>query len=126
MLASQRENEMNAIAETVGPAKLKGEGDQETIIRTRVRIDCEKCGDEPANRRHTYLLPNARRDPDSSAFGRDDCSWCSDHEVFTCAACYPEGRHPSPVGYVWCATFPAIDRFAHMFLRYHETRAVNP
>jgi hypothetical protein len=97
------------------PVTLPGEGDTKLVERTRVRIECEQCG-EPATKKHTYLLPGARRNPASSAYGRDDCSWCSDHEAFTCDDC----RQPRPDGYEWCSTFSARPSFAHMFLRWSE------
>ena len=99
---------------------IPGEGDKVIVERTRVRVGCGNCG-EPAVARHTFLLPNARRNPASSAYGRDDCSWCSDHEESTCGDC-PRPR-PRPDGYEWCSTFtikPDNLRFAHMFLRWDE------
>jgi hypothetical protein len=103
---------------------LPGEGDTEVIERTRVRIECENCG-EPADQRHTYLVPNARRNPQSSAYGQDDCSWCSDHEVFSCKKCRDaewRGHEPKVDGYEWCSTFSVGERFAHMFLRWSEKK----
>lgn len=97
---------------------LKGEGETKIVERARVRRECEECG-EPATKRHTYLLPDARRNPASSGYGGDDISWCSDHEAFTCDSC-PE---PRPDGYRWCSTFsvsPENMRFSHMFLRWEE------
>lgn len=98
---------------------LPGEGDKKIVERTRVREECEQCG-EPATKKHTYLLEgDARRNPASSAYGRDDCSWCSDYEAFTCNDC----GQPRVDGYRWCSTFkvtPDNTRFAHMFLRWSE------
>jgi hypothetical protein len=108
------------------PFTIPGEGEAKLVERTRVRIECVGCG-EPATRRHTYLLPNARGNPASSAYGKDDCSWCSDHEVFTCADCHG-GRAPTVEGYGWCSTFtlqPGSSRFAHMFLTWVE-RPLSP
>ena len=107
---------------------LKGEGDIQIIKRERVRIECEFCG-EPADERHTYLLPNARRNPGSSAYRHDDCTWCSDHEVFTCADCRKSeflGHAPSAEGFEWCSTFALSDRFAHMFLHWKEIEIADP
>lgn len=104
------------------PFTLPGEGDRKIVERTRVRVECEQCG-EGAVKKHTYLLPNARRNPASSAYGRDDCSWCSDHETFTCGSC----AKPRPDGFEWCSTFslsPENTRFAHMFLRWDEREIV--
>lgn len=101
---------------------LKGEGEIKFVKRRAVRIPCAQCG-EDAVRRHSYLLPNARRNPASSAYGGDDVSWCSDHDEFTCLACFPEGKHPTVEGYEWCSLFSASDRFAHMFLKWKEEPA---
>lgn len=101
---------------------LPGEGLTKTIVKTRVRIECAYCG-EPADARHTYLLPNARTNPQSSGYRGDDISWCSDHEEFTCKSCRDgswRGQEPPVDGFRWCATFGVSDRFAHMFLKWHE------
>jgi len=98
---------------------LKGEGEVKIVRRVRTRVECEQCG-EPADFRYTYLLPNARSNPASKAYGKDDCSWCSDAETFGCQACYGD-REPLMEGYRWCSTFTAGPRFAHMFLVWRET-----
>ena len=91
---------------------LPGEGEVETTTQRRVRRSCDLCG-EPAHKKVTYLLPNYRSNPASAAYGRDDCSWCEDAAVFVCRTCRPE----APVGFPnECSTFPATERFAHMFL----------
>lgn len=105
--------------------KLRGEGETKTVVRTRVRIECENCG-EPADQRHSYLLPDARRNRQSSGYGKDDLVWCSDHERHTCKFCRDSiwgGRAPQTDGYEWCSTFKASDQFAHMFLRWDEKEA---
>lgn len=95
---------------------LPGEGETKTITKTRYRVECEECGD-PAHFKHSYLLAgDCRANPASSAYGRDDCTWCSDHEAFTCKTC----KMPTVDGYSWCSTFPATARFAHMFLHWSE------
>lgn len=102
-----------------GVEKLPGEGETKTVVRTQVRIACDHCG-EPATQRHTYLLPRARSNPQSKAYRRDDCSWSSDHELFTCNIC----PRPRPDGYEYCSTFsiePGKLQFVHMFLRWKET-----
>ena len=96
---------------------LKGEGEIQLIKRTRVRIGCDECG-EYAQFRHGFLLNGARNNPASSAYRKDDCSWCSDKNVFTCVAC----KRPQIDGYEWCNTFEAGDRFAHMFLQWLEEK----
>lgn len=104
------------------PIVLKGEGEIKIVKRRAYRIPCARCG-EDAVRRHTYLLANARSNPASSAYRKDDCSWCSDHEEFTCLECFADNRHPSVQDYEWCSTFSANDRFAHMFLKWKEEPA---
>jgi len=98
--------------------KLKGEG--ETRTQERVRVICEFCG-APAMKKHTFLLAGTRGNPASSAFGRDDCSWCEDGHAFACEdpACERQGGNME--GYVPCSTFTCVDRFSHMFLKW-ETR----
>ncbi len=92
------------------------EGDIEVVRRVYTRHECEVCG-EPATKRHTYLLPNARSNRASSAYGRDDCTWCSDDEKFTCDE-HP--REPRNEGYGWCSTFTYNSQFCHMFLYWRQ------
>ncbi len=105
--------------------KLKGEGETKTIIKTRVRRECENCG-EPATQRHTYLndgTTGARRNPASSAYGRDDCTWCSDYELYLCDSqgCKQQNCEVDvPDKYHWCSTFK-VDRFPHLFLYWAES-----
>ncbi len=91
---------------------LPGEGEISTVTYRRERECCDNCG-EPAHFKHNFLLPNARRNPASSAYGGDDITWCSDYSLFTCREC----KKPNPDGYSWCATFPAVTSYANMFLR---------
>lgn len=98
---------------------LKGEGETEIVIKMRVRHECHICG-EPAQFKHSFLLEGARRNPASSAYGKDDCSWCSDTELFVCKE-HEKERTP-PDGYSWCSTFTASDRFANMFLYWQEKK----
>ena len=100
---------------------LPGEGDVETVIRKHVRIGCDECG-ESAHFKHTYLLPNARGNPVSSAYRHDDCTWCEDEKAYTCKTC----KRPEIDGYGWCSTFPASARFAHMFLKWEKCNAPAP
>ena len=97
---------------------LPGEGDVETVTRKRVRICCDKCG-EFAHYKHTFLLPNARGNPASKAYRKDDCSWCEDGCLFTCKTC----KHPRELdSMTWCSTFPASARFAHLFLEWKKQK----
>jgi len=100
---------------------LPGEGERRVQIRRR--RDCDWCG-EPATKRVTFLLKNARGNPASSAYRHDDCSWCSDAEAFSCDECQREAERKAPDGMSWCATFSAAERYPHMLLYWDE--AVTP
>jgi hypothetical protein len=102
---------------------LVGEGEVKIVRKERVRCECGYCG-EPAFYKNTYLNDGehgARRNPASTAFGKDDCTWCSDFDDFLCPECHQRDEKDNvPDGYGWCSTFQA-DRFPHMFLRWQET-----
>jgi len=86
-------------------------GDLRVTTEEYARRECFICG-EDATKRITYLMPNARRNPQSSGYGKDDISWCSDEEEFTC----DEHEKQSTGGsYEHCATFTYSAQFAHMF-----------
>ncbi|MHB1310619.1 MAG: hypothetical protein ACYC3L_01290 [Gemmatimonadaceae bacterium] len=107
--------------ETTTPTLLKGEGETKLVRRTRVRHECGSCG-EPATVRYTFLLDNFRRNPASSGYMRDDCTWCSDHEQFACddPTCRREQKvAPDGMGHV--GEMSLSDRFAHLFLTWQET-----
>ena len=98
--------------------KLPGEGEIKTTTKIQLRRECEECG-EPAHYKHTFLLPGARGNRASSAYGKDDCSWCEDASLFVCE----EHKNFRKIdGYEWCSTFPASARFAHMFLYWEEKK----
>lgn len=65
---------------------LPGEGEVKTKTLEHKRACCDECG-EPAHYKHSYLLPNARTNPASSGYRRDDISWCEDKEAYTCKEC---------------------------------------
>ena len=108
--------------------KLDGEGETKTVVKTRVRRECDGCG-EPATHQHTYLNDGpsgARRNPASSAFGRDDCTWCSDYDQYLCDDCDRRDYEDDvPEGHRWCSTFK-IDRMPHRFLRWDEREIETP
>jgi len=63
------------------------------------RRECDDCR-EPAEYRFTFLLERFRSNPASSAYGRDDCSYCSDLAVFKCEECMDGQKWlPDPDGY---------------------------
>ena len=75
--------------------------------------ECQVCG-LPASWRITFLASeNCRSNPTSKAFGRDDCSWCSDAEDYACKKHEREVGNNAPAGMNWCASFP-LKRFKHM------------
>ena len=99
--------------------KLDREGERRVQVLERRR--CEVCG-APATRRLTWLLENYRRNPASSAYGMDDCSWCSDLEKFVCEECLDSQRKDVPPGFAHVpSVFPCIERFQHMFLVWTTT-----
>lgn len=84
----------------------------EIFVKRSRPVECEQCG-EAATKKYTYLLEgNARANPASSAYGEDDCSWCSDHEEFGCDSC----KVPQVDGYSLCSIFTKNNRFSHMFV----------
>ncbi|MEE9159967.1 MAG: hypothetical protein V3U60_16480 [Gammaproteobacteria bacterium] len=105
-----------------GPKMLKGEGERVVIEKTRVRRSCGYCG-EPAFYQNTYLADGdtgARNNPASSAYRKDDLSWCSDFDDYLCPDCHQANETDNvPDGHGWCSTFQ-VDRFPHMFLRWDE------
>lgn len=96
---------------------LPGEGEQRIKKYIRVREECEICG-EPAHYKHSFLLNGTRINPASSAYGKDDCTWCQDDCYFVCKEHL--NRKEPPDGMTWCSTFPASERFKHMFLKWEE------
>lgn len=77
-------------------------------------VECEECGEE-AVWLLAFLLPNARRNPASSGYGKDDISWCSDAKMFVCDKCrHRESALARERGMEWCASY-GKPRFPHMF-----------
>jgi hypothetical protein len=88
-------------------------GEERTKTEICVEQTCEECG-EPATNKHTFLLAgNCRNNPASNAYGKDDCSWCSDASKFSCDAC--KNKIKPPDGMSVCSIFPR-NNFEHMFL----------
>jgi len=89
-------------------------GQIRTIKQRYNRRECEFC-EEPATHKLTFLLPNARTNPASSAYRHDDCSWCSDQDVFVCDEHEKDSRKiAGDLKMEWCSSF-AYERFKHMF-----------
>ena len=88
-------------------------GDIITKRQQRKWQECQICG-HPASFRITFLVGgNPRGNPASSAYGRDNCSWCSDAEAYACKKHEKTVKADPPSGISWCATFP-LKRYKHM------------
>ena len=87
-------------------------------VQKQVEACCEECG-EIAVWQLTFLLNGGRNNPASKAYGEDDCSWCSDLEIFSCTDCERKLRDNPPEGYRWCSAFQK-DRFTHLFLSWEK------
>lgn len=103
-------------AASEGHARLTGEGQIKLKIHEYRRRECDNCG-EPATKRLTFCYVNGRSNPASSMYGRDDCTYCSDAQAFSCDACERDVRRACcPSGMDWGSTFSAGGRFDHMLL----------
>lgn len=100
---------------------------QKLVRKAQVRRPCGYCG-EDAVFRQTYLNDGpsgARRNPQSSAYRMDDCSWCSDFDDYLCEECAEKRLHDNaPAGYGPCSRF-AYPGFPHMFLEWKETEVLS-
>ena len=103
--------------ETTSSTPLKGEGEVQQVTQTRTRKQCEMCN-AVAEYKHTFLLEGTRGNSVSSAYCRDDYSWCEDKAIFTCSSCRPD----VPVGYVQNSWFECGERFSHMFLEWTQQK----
>jgi hypothetical protein len=73
-------------------------------VQEWTRAECELCPDE-ATQVVTYLLKNARTNPASSGYLRDDLSYCADAKSFACESHTDLVRKSPPTGMEWCSTF---------------------
>ncbi len=96
-------------------------GDTIIIQKECVEKTCQECG-EPATKRITFLYENSRRNPASAGYGKDDISWCSDDEAFSCIVHEKEIRNNPPRDMNDCSVFTRSERFEHMFLEWKETK----
>lgn len=97
----------------------KGEGDLRTQVR--VRRQCDLCI-KLAEYLIAFVLEGARTNPASSAYGKDDITWCSDREAFACEE-HRDGLQRPPGGFMWGATFSGT-RYPHMLLRWSNNKPV--
>ena len=95
------------------------EGETKLIKKICISKKCENCG-ERATKQITFLIEgNARKNPASSAYGKDDCRWRSDAKGFSCEGCVETMKNNPPRNMSWCATF-SREKFEHMFLEWKE------
>ncbi len=93
-----------------------------TIKQIHKRLECEFC-EEPATYELTFLLPNARGNPASKAYRHDDCSWCSDRNVFVCNEHEKDKwKIASELEMKWCSSF-SYERFKHIFEYWEEVKS---
>lgn len=97
--------------------KLPGEGKVVFVKKTRKRFACEECG-EPATKKHTFLLQGTRSNPASSAYGRNDCTFCEDTRRFVCEK--HNSMWPKLDGYEWCGTYSVGKTYASTFMYWDE------
>lgn len=97
------------------------EDETRTLKQICKRRRCEVCN-EPATFQLTFLLPNARGNPASHGFGKDDISWYADEKMFVCDE-HEKKRYSlaEDMGMVWCASFP-YNRFKHLLLYWEVVR----
>lgn len=93
-------------------------GDIKTTVEQLVEHECLVC-EKPAEYQLTFLLPNARTNPDSAAYGKDDASWCSDHSEYACEDHKQVVRSntESTRKMEWCSTFPRVG-YPHLFTQW--------
>lgn len=115
----------NMAAEAMEYTPLKGEGEMKFTLQKRVRRECDNCG-EPATKRFSFCYINGRRNPASSMYGRDDCTWCSDAEAYSCNECEKEVKRVCcPDGMDWGGTVTAGSNLDHMFLHWVDRPATS-
>ena len=104
-------------------ALLPGEGDTTVEVYVRRRCGCDNCG-EPATKLFSFCYVNGRRNPASSMYGRDDCTYCSDAKAYACEDCQRDvQRVTCPDGMTWGATHTLGNGNEHMFLCWEQDKA---
>lgn len=83
--------------------RLPGEGKIKTVTYKLVRGECFECG-EPATKLLRFQLHNPRSNPASTAFGRNDISYCADEERYACDQCEKDIQWHPPIGMEWSST----------------------
>lgn len=87
-------------------------GDIEVVKYRWYWRECREC-EKPAIFRVSYLFENARSNPASAGYRKDDISWCSDEDDYACRSCVKKLERNPPNGMDWCATF-TLSKFQHM------------
>lgn len=103
---------------------LSGEGKTIIVKKTKVREICSICS-SPADYRITWLYEHYRMNPRSSAYGKDDCSRCSDKEAFACSEHRSTVEYHTPLGCDRGTTIFDLQRFPHMGLYWKEEELKN-
>lgn len=112
---------MNHESKTIDVFPEEGNETRVVVIRRTVRHECAICG-EAAHYKFTFLYgPNPRTNTASSAYGKDDCSYCEDDSAFACREHRHRYRELVPSGMVFCGEYAATMRWKHLFLRTIET-----
>jgi hypothetical protein len=87
-------------------------GETQTVQFRWLWRECANCSN-PASHRVTYLLRSARVTPESAGYRKDDISWCSDEEIYSCRRCLRTMELDAPDGMEYVASF-SLARFQHM------------
>jgi hypothetical protein len=87
-------------------------GEIETIKYRWNWHECQVCG-MPASWEVNYLAKDGRRNPASSAYGKDDCSWCKDATGYACRKHQTEVERDYPEGMSWASSF-SLKSFKHL------------
>ena len=87
-------------------------GDVKITKQIRRWQACEECG-YPAKYKIAFLLEGFRHNPASSGYGRDDCSWCSDLEIFACEK-HKRTLDRAPQGYHHGSCIFTLRKLKHM------------
>ena len=100
------------------------ERDIKRTLSVCVRKKCEIC-EELATEQVTFLLPNARSNPASRGYGKDDISYCSDDKIFVCEE-HEQDKFDiaEKKGMKWAGTFSFGERFGHLFLEWKTRETI--
>ena len=100
-------------------------GDTRVYVETLEGRECQECG-ERADYRISFLLEGFRSDPASSAYGKDDCTWCSDLDFYACEAHKSQAAGEAPIGFDRGASIWSIKKFPHFGVEWVRREAPDP